>query len=90
LLYDEKERLGKAFSTFFLHKVELEGIAPDALSEFANKMRFELLCLSVEDAASFYHLPRTTHQDPFVRMLIWQAIREKSRKTTFIYNPHRY
>ena len=28
-------------------------------------------------AASFYHLPRTTHKDPFDRMLIWQAIREK-------------
>ena len=28
-------------------------------------------------AASFYHLPRITHKDPFDRMLIWQAIREK-------------
>ena len=29
------------------------------------------------DEASFYHLPRITHKDPFDRMLIWQAIREK-------------
>ena len=62
---------------YSLKKLELEGITPDALPEFAKQMRFELLGLSAEDAASFYHLPRTTHQDPFDRMLIWQAIREK-------------
>ena len=37
----------------------------------------QLLDLSAEDAASFYHLPRITHRDPFDRMLIWQASREK-------------
>jgi PIN domain nuclease of toxin-antitoxin system len=62
---------------FSLNKLELEGITPDALPEFANQMRFELLGLSAEDAASFHHLPRTPHKDPFDRMLIWQAIREK-------------
>ena len=62
---------------FSLGKLELEGIKPDALPEFAHKMSFELLSLSAEDAASFYHLPRITHKDPFDRMLIWQAIREK-------------
>jgi PIN domain nuclease of toxin-antitoxin system len=62
---------------FSLNKLELEGITPDELPEFANKMNFELLSLSAEDAASFYHLPRITHKDPFDRMLIWQAIREK-------------
>lgn len=62
---------------FSLNKLELEGITPDALPEFANQMRFELLGLSAEDAASFHHLPRNTHKDPFDRMLIWQAIREK-------------
>lgn len=62
---------------FSLNKLELEGITPDELLEFANKMSFELLNLSAEAAASFYHLPRITHKDPFDRMLIWQAIREK-------------
>jgi len=57
--------------------LELEGISPDEFPEFANKMSFELLSLSAEDAASFYHLPPITHKDPFDRMLIWQAIREK-------------
>ncbi len=62
---------------FSLKKLKLEGITPDVLPQFANKMNFELLRLSAEDAASFYHLPRITHKDPFDRMLIWQAIREK-------------
>lgn len=39
-------------------------------------MSFEILSLKAEDAASFYHLPRIAHKDPFDRMLIWQAIRE--------------
>jgi PIN domain nuclease of toxin-antitoxin system len=62
---------------FSLNKLELEGITPDELPEFASKMSFELLSLSAEDASSFYHLPRVAHKDPFDRMLIWQAIREK-------------
>jgi PIN domain nuclease of toxin-antitoxin system len=62
---------------FSLAKLELEGITPDELPEFAEKMNFELLSLSAGDAATFYHLPRITHKDPFDRMLIWQAIREK-------------
>ena len=62
---------------FSLNKLKLEGITPDALPQFAIKLNFELLSLSAEDAASFYHRPRITHKDPFDRMLIWQAIREK-------------
>ena len=62
---------------FSLNKLKLEGITPDELPEFANKMNYELLSLSAEDAASFYHLPRISHKDPFDRMLFWQAIREK-------------
>jgi PIN domain nuclease of toxin-antitoxin system len=62
---------------YSLNKLELEGITPDELPEFARKMNFELLSLNAAEAASFYHLPRITHKDPFDRMLIWQAIREK-------------
>ena len=62
---------------YSLNKLKLEGVTPDALPEIANKMSFEILGLGAEDAASFYHLPRVTHKDPFDRMLIWQAIREK-------------
>jgi len=62
---------------FSLNKLELEGITPGELPEFANKMNFEFLNLSAEDAASFHHLPRVSRKDPFDRMLTWQAIREK-------------
>ena len=41
------------------------------------QMNFETLELKADDAASLYHLPRTPHRDPFDRMIIWQAIREK-------------
>ena len=62
---------------FSINKLELQGVTPDELPDFAAKLSFELLSLSAEDAASFYHLPKITHKDPFDRMLIWQAIREK-------------
>jgi PIN domain nuclease of toxin-antitoxin system len=42
-----------------------------------NLTTFETLNLIADDAASFHHLPRTPHRDPFDRMLIWQALREK-------------
>lgn len=62
---------------YSLQKLELKGITPDELPRFANQMNFETLNLVADDAASFHHLPRTPHRDPFDRMLIWQAIREK-------------
>ena len=62
---------------YSLNKLHLEGITPAELPEFANKMNYEFLILNVDDAASFFHLPRISHKDPFDRMLIWQAIREK-------------
>ena len=62
---------------YSLNKLELEGVKPDELQEFANIMNYDILGSSAEDAASFYRLPRISHKDPFDRMLIWQAIREK-------------
>jgi PIN domain nuclease of toxin-antitoxin system len=62
---------------YSLNKLELKGITPDELPEFANQMNFEILNLDADEAASYYHLPRTPHRDPFDRMIIWQAIRKK-------------
>jgi PIN domain nuclease of toxin-antitoxin system len=62
---------------YALNKLELKGVTPDELPGFANQMNFETLNLIADDAASFYHLPRTPHGDPFDRMIIWQAIRKK-------------
>ena len=62
---------------YSLNKLQLEGTMPDEFPEFANLMNYDVLNLNAEDAASFYRLPRISHKDPFDRMLIWQAIREK-------------
>ena len=62
---------------FSLNKLELKGVTPDELPDIAEKMNFEILNLRPDDAASFYRLPRIPHKDPFDRMIIWQAIREK-------------
>ena len=62
---------------YSLKKLQLEGAKPDELPEFSNQMNYDILILSAADAASFYHLPSISHKDPFDRMLIWQAIREK-------------
>ena len=62
---------------YSLNKLQLEGAKPDELPDFSKQMNYDILILSASDAASFYHLPRISHKDPFDRMLIWQAIREK-------------
>lgn len=61
---------------FALGKIELQGMTPEDLLDAATQMGFSVLPLAPEDAASFYRLPRLPHNDPFDRMLIWQAIRE--------------
>jgi PIN domain nuclease of toxin-antitoxin system len=60
---------------YSLGKLALKGIAPHELPDFTAKINFEVLELSLEDAASFYRLPRVPHKDPFDRIIIWQAIR---------------
>lgn len=60
---------------YSLNKLELTGVTPDELPGYALQMGFETLDLNAEDAASFYHLPRISHKDPFDRLIIWQAIR---------------
>ena len=62
---------------YALGKLKLEGIAPDELPQYAIRLNFDILSLNAEDAASYYRLPRISHKDPFDRMIIWQAIREK-------------
>jgi PIN domain nuclease of toxin-antitoxin system len=58
-------------------KLDLGMYKPEDLIQTAKKMGLEILPLSPEDAASFYQLEKTFHQDPFDRILIWQAIRNK-------------
>lgn len=59
---------------FRLKKLELVGILPDGLLNQAQKIGFEVLNLDCETTSSFYKLPMIKNNDPFDRMLAWQAI----------------
>lgn len=62
-------------------KLELCNVTPDVFPEVARQSGFDILPLGEKEAATFHHLPRLEHKDPFDRLLIWQAI---SGKLTFI------
>jgi len=57
-----------------IQKLNLDTVRPDELIAFAEKMQFQLIDLSAEEAASYCQLNEPTHNDPFDRMLIWQSI----------------
>ena len=59
---------------FSLGKLTLASITPTELPDVIEQTGFKLIEPTVEEYAGFYQLPRTSHKDPFDRMLIWQAI----------------
>jgi len=62
---------------YAIGKLELFNILPDQFPEVARRMEFEILNLIPQEAATFYKLSKVGHQDPFDRMIIWQAIQQK-------------
>ncbi len=62
---------------FSLGKIVLQGVGPEDLPDIARRSGFDLMEFNVEDAASFHGLPREPHKDPFDRMLVHQAIRQR-------------
>lgn len=62
---------------YALGKLELTNILPEDLPDAAHQMGLDVLPLDVQDAATFYRLPRFGHKDPFDRLIIWQAIQHK-------------
>ena len=62
-------------------KLELSGVVPDDFPAIVRQSGFDILPIAETDAATFHHLPRMAHKDPFDRLIIWQAI---SRKLTLI------
>jgi PIN domain nuclease of toxin-antitoxin system len=58
-------------------KLELCGTTPDDFPAFVRQSGFDILPVNETDAATFHHLPRTEHKDPFDRLIIWQAISHK-------------
>jgi PIN domain nuclease of toxin-antitoxin system len=59
---------------YALGKLELSGVAPEELPDFADQMGLEILPIHPAEASSFHRLPRHSHKDPFDRIIIWQAI----------------
>lgn len=67
---------------YALGKIELEGVSPENMPEVIRRSGFELLPVDAEDAATFHRLPRECHKDPFDRMLVHQAIRQRHTLVT--------
>lgn len=64
-----------------IKKLDLDSLSPEDLLELAERMDFQLISLTSEEAATYHKLKEETHKDPFDRMLIWQCI---SRNITLI------
>ena len=64
-----------------IDKIDLDTLKPEDLLTIAEKMNFQTINLSAEEAISYHKLGESSHNDPFDRMLIWQSI---SRKYTLI------
>jgi len=60
-----------------LGKLTITGFSPDELPAACEQVGFEILSLTASDSSSFHLLKADYHKDPFDRMLIWQAIRNK-------------
>jgi PIN domain nuclease of toxin-antitoxin system len=58
-----------------IKKLDLGGIQIEDLIPFAEKMDFQVIDLTPEEANTYVNLAENTHNDPFDRMLIWQCIR---------------
>jgi len=62
---------------YALGKLELTGVKPEELPDFAAQMNLEILPITAAEASSFHKLPRLSHKDPFGRIIIWQAVQRK-------------
>ena len=62
---------------YALGKLELTGVKPEELPDFAAQMNLEILPITASEASTFHKLPRLSHKDPFDRIIIWQAIQRK-------------
>lgn len=60
-----------------LGKLEMTGVLPEELPDFARQMDLTILGITADEASSFHNLPRLLHKDPFDHIIIWQAIQRK-------------
>ncbi len=57
-----------------LGKLAIEGISIDELPGVIEKLEYNQISMTPEDALGYLNLREPTHKDPFDRMLIWQCI----------------
>ena len=62
---------------YALGKLELTGVKPEELPDFAAQMNLEILLITASEASTVHKLSRLSHKDPFDRIIIWQAIQRK-------------
>ena len=55
---------------YSLGKLELENISPEELPAVSREAGFATLPLSEKEVSSFHNLPRSSHKDPFDRLII--------------------
>lgn len=55
-------------------KLELTGVTPEELPPYIKTAGLQTSQIST--ASIFFKLPRSTHKDPFDRLIIWQAIQQ--------------
>ena len=61
---------------YSLNKLEISQEALNLVPQSVEKMGFIFLSPQPEELVQFYQLPRL-HKDPFDRLLVWQAIKNK-------------
>ena len=61
---------------YSLNKLKISQKALNLVPQSVEKMDFIFLSLQPEELVQFYQLPRL-HKDPFDRLLVWQAIKNK-------------
>ena len=62
---------------YSLGKLQLSNVSPEDLPSIVRQSGIDVLPVTDIHAATFHHLPRMEHKDPFDRMIIWQAISGK-------------
>jgi PIN domain nuclease of toxin-antitoxin system len=62
---------------YALGKLELTGVKPEELPDFAAQMNLEILPITAAEASTFHKLPKLSHKDHFDRIIIWQAVQRK-------------
>jgi PIN domain nuclease of toxin-antitoxin system len=62
---------------FSLKKMDLKGVAPQMFPALSLQTGFTNMPLLADECAEYHLLKITDHKDPFDRILIWQAIKQR-------------